>query len=56
MFEAWRRKRHCPNKECFGGDGDAWAWVKVRDMVYRRFGIRYPKIPVRGHAYELDCL
>jgi hypothetical protein len=55
-YEAWHRKCHCPNKECFGQGADAWEWVKVRDTVHRRLGVNYPKIPVRGHAYELDSL
>jgi hypothetical protein len=57
LFESWcRNNDRCPNQECIGVDVDMFAWGRVRDLVYRNFGVRYPRVPVKGRSYELDFL
>jgi hypothetical protein len=57
LFETWcNNHEHCPSNDCKGESKDMFAWGRVRDVVFRNFGVDYPRKPVKGHSYELDGL
>jgi hypothetical protein len=37
-------------------DVDMYPWGRVREVVFRNFGVVYPRVPVKGKVYDLDFL